>query len=175
MVLDGERRRDVLKDKPEIAKEEDEDLEIITKQWKTGGQQAKKLVGVTNLMSVFNLLLHSVEMINYDRAHALDQMHEMSNFIDEFVGLYKEDHRSIAQGDFIRSRALIVSFIQNVQLIVDEIAEIRSPVLYNLCKLAIVKEGHFGEKCLDLLNDFMQVGSTLQLMTKELITSQLVP
>lgn len=72
MVLDGERRREVLKDKPELAKEEDEDIEIITKQWKTGGQNAKRLVEVNELVSVFNLLLHSVEMINYDRAHALD-------------------------------------------------------------------------------------------------------
>ena len=48
-------------------------------------------------------------------------------------------------------------------------------MLYNLCKLAIVKEDHFGEKCLDLLNDFMQAGSHLQTMTKELVINQLIP
>lgn len=121
MVLDGEKRREILKDKPEIAKEEDEEIEIITKQWKTGGQQAKRLVEVSDLVSVFNLLLHSVEMINYDRAHALEQMHELSNFIDEFIGFYKDTQSKIRKGDMIKSRALIVSFAQNVQLIVDEI------------------------------------------------------
>lgn len=56
--------------------------DLAYQQTKLERQVARKLVGVTDLESVFNMLLHSVEMINYDHNHALDQMHELSNFID---------------------------------------------------------------------------------------------
>lgn len=71
--------------------------------------------------------------------------------------------------------ASISSFLQNVQLIVDEVAEIRSPMLYNLCKLAVMREFSFGIKCLEILNDFMSSGSILQQKAKEFVSDQLIP
>lgn len=57
----------------------------------------------------------------------------------------------------------------------DEVAEIRSPMLYNLCKLAVMREFQFGIKCLEILNDFMSSGSSLQQKAKEFVTNHLIP
>ncbi len=102
-------------------------------------------------------------------------MHDLSNFIDEFVSYYKERGDTLKKGNPVRCYALIASFLQNVQLIVDEVAEIRSPIMYNLCKLAVMKEFQFGIKCLELLNDFMGSGSGLQQIAQGLVQNQLIP
>ncbi len=73
-ILDGERRREAQKNQSEMGKADEEEDELLGggKQTKGGAVGAKRLVHVTDLESVFNMLLHSVEMINYDRAHALN-------------------------------------------------------------------------------------------------------
>lgn len=79
-------------------------------------------------------------------------------------------------GDPIRCTALVQSFLQNVQLIVDEIAEIRSPVLYNLCKLAEISQCNFGVKCLELIGDFLHgANKNLRITCENLLREQVLP
>lgn len=105
-------------------------------------------------------------MINYDRANALNQMHSLSNFIDNFMAYYLARGETLKKGNPVRALSLVSSFIQSVQLVVDEVAEIRYPMMYNLCKLAVMKEFNFGIKCLGILSDFMASGSDLQRIAK---------
>lgn len=87
------------------------------------------------------------------------------------MALYKERGDTIKKGNPVKCMASISSFLQNVQLIVDEVTEIRSPMLYNLCKLAVMREFQFGIKCLEILNDFMSSGSSLQQKAKEFVSN----
>ena len=82
-MLDGEKKKEVQKSQTEMQKQEEEEAEAeLAAKQKGGKGTSKRVMPVKDLEEVFTVLLRSVEMINYNRGHALVQMHNLSNFID---------------------------------------------------------------------------------------------
>ena len=131
----------------------------------------RKVIAPPNL----DQLLYSIECANNNHRYAGDHCEDLSNDVDlliEKLEMIDEHFAKNMSDDTIFQK--MESFMQNIQLLIDNHVELIDEILEILAKLTIIAFHDFGLMCFDTLRDLSFAGREFEELVIEVVQTHII-